>query len=458
MNMRGIWSSADVSGALRGSLFFVAVCVLLAGCAAQQPATATKPESNTPAPSASAANKPAASAATPQPQPATTLAPTTTPAPQPAAVAQPAPPPPPPVLGFDEAVSKAAHAVFTNAPPPDPKAPMVVIDPLIDGMTGYQSKATQMIQEHIIHIVKEDFPQYSVQSITPESLQQHPRVLVGTFTPVNAEMKTTGVRESFRFCLVMGDLSTGKVVAKSVARARIADVDSTPTAIFNDSPVWTSDPSVQAYVATCQASKVGDSIKPEYLDGLLAASLVNEAGQAYDEGHYSEALNLYQTALKAPAGEQLRVYDGVYLSMTKLGTGNASAAFRDLVDFGIRNKRLAVKFTFRPGSVRFATTSPLSSNYDMWLRQIANETASSKACLQITGHTSPTGTAALNDSLSLLRAQYIQSRLENDDARLERHTVAAGVGSRENLIGTGRDDASDELDRRVELKPIYPCN
>jgi hypothetical protein len=31
------------------------------------------------------------------------------------------------------------------------------------------------------------------------------------------------------------------------------------------------------------------------------------------------------------------------------------------------------------------------------------------------------------------------------------------MGSRENLIGTGRDDASDVLDRRVELKPIEPC-
>jgi hypothetical protein len=139
--------------------------------------------------------------------------------------------------------------------------------------------------------------------VTPESLKKQPRVLVGTFTPVNAEMKTTGPREAYRFCLVMGDLQTGKVVAKGVARARIEDVDATPSEVFSDSPVWTKDPSVEAYVATCQASKVGDPIKPEYLDGLLAAALISEAGTAYEEGHFAEARDLYTTARKSPAGD-----------------------------------------------------------------------------------------------------------------------------------------------------------
>jgi outer membrane protein OmpA-like peptidoglycan-associated protein len=93
----------------------------------------------------------------------------------------------------------------------------------------------------------------------------------------------------------------------------------------------------------------------------------------------------------------------------------------------------------------------------MWIQQIAAQAASSKVCLRITGHTSPSGPAALNDSLSLLRAEYVQSQLENEQPLLKNRTVAAGVGSRENLIGTGRDDLTDLLDRRVELAPIEAC-
>jgi hypothetical protein len=41
--------------------------------------------------------------------------------------------------------------------------------------------------------------------------------------------------------------------------------------------------------------------------------------------------------------------------------------------------------------------------------------------------------------------------LEAEAPPLRNRTITSGKGSRENLIGTGTDDARDALDRRVEF-------
>ena len=54
------------------------------------------------------------------------------------------------------------------------------------------------------------------------------------------------------------------------------------------------------------------------------------------------------------------------------------------------------------------------------------------------------------DRLSGLRADYIKDRLEEENRSLRGRLIATGKGSREMMVGTGRDDASDtpELPRR----------
>lgn len=371
-----------------------------------------------------------------------------------------APAPLPPILPFDQAVANAANTVFNAAPPGSYR---VVIDPLVDGVTGYGSRATDGIQSQVTDLVQRQYPRFSIERFSPDALKESPLVLVGTFTPVNGQNQTVGPREAYRFCLVLGDLKTGKVVAKGVARAQLAGVDATPTTVFRESPVWTNDPATQAYIATCQATKVGDPINKEFLDGLRTASLISQGDQAYNAGQYQSALGLYTAAKTSPAGDQLKAYNGIYLTRWKLNqVAEASAAFGDAVAYGLRRNRLAVKFLFQPGSTQFFQDQQVSGQYPIWLQQIAQragqQTAQANGCIEVTGHTSRTGSPQFNEQLSLQRAQFVKTQLERDAPQLNGHLIANGVGSSQMMVGTGKDDLSDALDRRVEFKPIPKCS
>jgi outer membrane protein OmpA-like peptidoglycan-associated protein len=367
---------------------------------------------------------------------------------------------PPPAQLYDKAVLSAATALFTNAKlppagtPAQPKYPLV-IDPLIDGMTGAQSVQTRSMGVRLAALMREHYPQFEVQDFSAANVARSPLVLIGTFTGVNAERKTAGTREAYRICLALADLRSGKLVSKGLAFALPEGVDPTPLAFFRDAPAWSEDPATEGYIKTCQGTKAGDPINPLYLDRILAASVVAEGIQAYEAGHYREALDFYTSALGMPAGDQFRVHNGIYLANWKLGRQQpAEAAFGKVVDYGLQHQRLAVKFLFQPGSTAFMTNPQLSGVYPTWLKTIARRTGDSGKCLEITGHTSPTGPEPLNERLSLLRAEYIKSRLAQTSPGLDKRMIANGVGSRQTMVGNGRDDASDALDRRVEFKVI----
>ncbi|BDT67872.1 hypothetical protein os1_20500 [Comamonadaceae bacterium OS-1] len=380
-----------------------------------------------------------------------------TPPPVPVA-ASPVPPPaapPPPTLPYDEAVSNAATALFKNAQLPGPPRYAVVIDPLVDGMTGAQSNATRSMGQRLEAMIRAQYPQFDLQPFTAANVARSPLVLIGTFTGVNAARQTAGVREAYRICFALADLKTGKLVSKGLAFSKPEGVDTTPLASFRDAPAWTEDPATLGYIRTCQGTRAGDPINALYTERIVAAAQVAEAMEAYDAGRYQEALDLYTSAQRTAAGDQFRVYNGIYLAQWKLGRRDrAEAAFGKIVDFGLAQKRLAVKFLFRPGSTAFGTDNRQTEAYPLWLKSIATQTASSPACLEITGHTSATGPEPLNERLSQLRAEYVKTRLEATNPTLAKRSIANGMGSRQTMVGNGRDDASDALDRRVEFKVI----
>jgi outer membrane protein OmpA-like peptidoglycan-associated protein len=386
----------------------------------------------------------------------TAQAQTAAPVPPPPAAA---PPPPPTPVAFDAALLKAANDLFSKAKLDSaPDKVTLIIDPLIDGVTGAQSNATHLEEKRVVDLVKSNYPRFQVARFSSESVAKSPIVLIGTFTAVNNAGVAGGARDAYRICLALADLKTKTIISKGVARALPEGIDPTPVAFFADSPVFAKDASIDAYIKSCQGTKVGDTIDQAYADRILVASLVNDGIEAYDAGRYRDALDVYQSALKTPGGEQLRVLNGIYLANYKLRrTKVAMEAFGKVVDYGLKGDRLAVKFLFKPGSTQFYTDPSVRAPYGAWLEKIAERTAANKGCLEVVGHTSATGLAALNDRLSGLRADYIKDRLEDEERSLRGRIIATGKGSREMIVGTGRDDASDALDRRVEFK-VAKCS
>ena len=404
---------------------------LLAACAA--------PDASPPAGQSPATSAPEAAAA-PTPKPAVAA-----PAAAPAA--------PPPILPFDEAVLRAATSLLSNAPGGSGRSPLV-IDPLIDGVTGAQTQASRAMGVRLAGLIRERYNQFDVQPFNATTVAQSPLVLVGTFTGVNKERKTEGRREAYRICLALADLKTGKLVSKGLAFAAADGVDTTPTAYFRDNPVWSDDPATTGYIRTCQGTKAGDAIHPQYIERLAAAAWLSEAIDAYNAGKFAQALTYYEGAAKLPAGQQLRTYSGLYLTNLKLGKQKpAMQAFGQIVDHGLEQKKLGVKFLFRPGSTAWGADNS-TKLYPLWLTEVAQRSGQRNACLEVSGHTSASGPEPMNERLSLLRAEYVKTEIERRAPGLNKRMIANGVGSKESLVGNGKDDASDALDRRVEFKVI----
>lgn len=375
-----------------------------------------------------------------------------------AAYAQTAAPPsaPPPLLPFDDALLKAAETLLSKAilPPGEEKLDLV-IDPLIDGISGAQSAATHLMEKRLVEFIQSKYPRFRILPFTKELLAKSPIVLVGTLRAINNAGVQTAPKDAYWICLRLADLRTKKIVANGGARAKPEGVDVTPTLAYADNPVWANDPATTAYIKTCQETKAGDPLSPAYVESISAAALISDAIAEYDVKHYRVALAFYRTALGEPGGGQLRVYNGVYLANWRMNRlSDAAESFGSLVDFSLKANKLAVRFLFKPGSTLFLDDRAITGPYSMWLKEIANCVDQENLCLEVVGHTSPTGPAQVNERLSVLRAQRIKELLETSQPRLGERLVATGVGSRENLIGTAKDDASDALDRRVEFKVL----
>ena len=362
---------------------------------------------------------------------------------------------------FSDAVSNLALALFPRAQLDPPEASgryVLVIDPPLDGVTGQHSAATEAAAARITAMVRQRFGRFESQEFGGAGMAERPVVLLATLDPVTEEGGTTPSRGAqprvYRLSAALADLRSGQIVSQESAWVRPEGLDTTATAFFRDSPVWLADASSDTY-ARAAGGELGSAMDGRYRASFGSQGVLASALRAHEAGRYDDALAAYATAARLPGGDQLRARNGVYLAQQRLGRGAAAeAAFADLVDYGLDRGRLAVRFVFEPGSTAFLRDPQVSSQYPVWLRQIARRVSARDACVNVVGHASPTGPVLLNERLSLARAQRVRGRLTALDGSLRATTLAEGVGQREPIIGSGANDLTDALDRRVEFRTL----
>ena len=330
----------------------------------------------------------------------------------------------------------------------------VVLDPMLDATTGQQTAATVLLETRVSDRLGSKADGFDILPFQSANLGKAQYLLTGTMTRVDND--GTAKKRALQINLALTELKSGTVVAQASALAKDEGLDHTPLAYYRDSPVLVKDKVIEGYART-SATAPGGKGDAFYLERIASATVVNEATVLYNQERYVEALGRYRSALALPTGEQLRVLNGIYLASAKLGrTQEAEQAFGRVVALGIAYNELGVKFLFNPGSTDFWSDARVSGPYPMWLRQIARESTTAKVCMNVVGHTSRTGSEAANDALSLQRANAIRQRLAGEAAALGAKTKTSGMGFRQNIVGSGTDNAVDALDRRVEFK-IVPC-
>ena len=326
----------------------------------------------------------------------------------------------------------------------------VVLDPFIDAQSGQRTRSSLQATEWVMQHLQARNSSLKIEAFDANGVQHADYLIAGTLSKPHASSSDYVINAT------ISDRRSGMVLASATTRVHGKEIDNTPSAFYADSPSLVTDRLTRGHIVTSQAAK-GSAADQAYLASIDTAALINEALLAYEANRWQDALIRYQAAVQRDDGKQLRVFNGLYNSYTKLGkTREAEDAFESIVTLGLSTNNLAVRLLFNPGSTDFWRDPAISSIYPMWLRKIANVTYTSDYCIQVIGHTSKTGTESVNERLSLARARTVRDMLVGQQRKLADRISTAGMGWQENIIGSGTDDARDALDRRVEFK-IRSC-
>lgn len=321
----------------------------------------------------------------------------------------------------------------------------IVIDPFFDTVSGYPVKINPRINAILSGAIAKRFA--VVGTLAPKNLEISEYVLTGMVTLGEPEK---GRGSDYKVYAAVFEKSSGVVHAAS--EVHIGNFDTTPMDIYKDSPVYLKGKDQEAHVSSVK-KKRNETVNKGYRDKLSSRALTAQGDELYEVKDFSQSFTFYNRATGTPAGRDLVILNGLFTNLVRQGRlEEAGPVYGSLLRVSIDETReVASKITFGPNS-----TVPLAAKagvYKIYMKQIAQLVGSVPGCrVKIIGHSSRTGSETYNDKLSLQRALSIQTQMVSYSRQLLGRSEALGRGIRDNIVGTGADDVTDEIDRRVEFQ------
>ncbi|MCB1906588.1 MAG: OmpA family protein [Rhodocyclaceae bacterium] len=255
----------------------------------------------------------------------------------------------------------------------------------------------------------------------------------------------------FKIAYAVRTYPDADVLLSGSALVNARHFDATPTRFYKDAPIYFASEQQKELVALASAES-GDA----GMQRAMRRSLAYESARgAYEREQYEVAARRFEEILEQGDSEDLLALSGRFQSLWQLARKDeAEQVFGRLIDVAIARDALSIKFLFAVQQDDFDRRSPLYQQYPMWIRQVARGMLASRLCFEIKGHSSRSGTAAYNDALSTARARRVMRYMTAAEPELASRVRAKGYGFRQNIIGSGSDDAGDAIDRRVDFAEV----
>ncbi len=330
----------------------------------------------------------------------------------------------------------------------------IVLNPFLDINNGQIIQASLDIEKLIIAETQENFKHINIFRINPKKLTNAKYILNGI---IEYEADKSNQKKYYKISASIVDLVTHSIVTNHTAYIQSSGLNYQPTPSYQDNPMYFKGKPLQDIILDVKRP-VGSKVGTNYHDFVVIKALLINAQTTYDNGDYKQAYNLFKKILKKPGGKIIETYGGLYAVAFKLGRlKTAEANFSKMVNIGMQQGNLPVKFLFETDLTNFLNIPELKQQYNIWLRQISKylQTNSDK-CIHIIGHTSISGSYKYNKTLSKSRANNIQQRMSKTFNGIIQRSKTIGKGSDEVVVGTRPDSNENAIDRRVEFK-IVDC-